>query len=89
MRIWLHKWEGNAWGWSAWSLDDLGFATWAPSRTGVLDRVPRKFEEHGEWLSEQGPRTFVGSAANDFRARDAIVPAASLGVSPQTEETGT
>lgn len=58
MRVWLHRWEGNASGWNAWSLDHLGFATWAASRAEVLDRVPSKIGEYSRWLSEQGTLTF-------------------------------
>ena len=51
MRIWLHRWEGDEWGWNAWSFDHLGFATWAPTRSEVLDRVPQKLEEYCQWLA--------------------------------------
>ena len=50
MRIWLHESKGNESGWNAWSLDYLGFATWAPSREGVLHRIQGKFEEYIQWL---------------------------------------
>jgi len=52
MRIWLHHCLGNEEGWNAWSLDYLGFATWAPTRDEVLRRVPIKFVEYQEWLRQ-------------------------------------
>lgn len=55
MRIWLHEWQGNAWGWNAWSLDYLGFSTWAPTRDAVLDRAPDKYREYREWVSRFDP----------------------------------
>jgi len=54
VRVWLHRWEGNEAGWNAWSLEHLGFATWAPSRDGVLLRTPGKFEEYQQWLARHG-----------------------------------
>jgi hypothetical protein len=54
MRVWLHEWTGDEWGWNAWSLDHLGFATWAPSRSEVLNRVPGKLMEYREWLVRHG-----------------------------------
>jgi len=51
MRVWLHKLEGDEWGWTAWSFDYLGFATWAPSRSEVLDKAPKKLEEYCQWLA--------------------------------------
>lgn len=54
MRVWLHKWEGNESGWSAWCLDYLGFATWASSRDEVLRRIPGKFDEYRQWLKQHG-----------------------------------
>ena len=59
VRIWLHEWKGNAHGWNAWSLDHLGFATWASSRAEVLDRAPGKFEAYREGLSEDGADTLI------------------------------
>ena len=52
MKVWLHEWEGNEWGWNAWSLNHLGFATWAPSRDEVLNRTPCKFGEYRMWLDQ-------------------------------------
>ncbi|BAS26762.1 DinB family protein [Limnochorda pilosa] len=62
MRVWLHRWEGDEQGWSAWSLDHLGFATWAPSRTEVLKRVPVKYGEYRLWLEQCGAGTSVEEA---------------------------
>ncbi|HUP15471.1 MAG TPA: hypothetical protein VM848_05405, partial [Acidimicrobiia bacterium] len=36
----------------AWSLNHLGFATWAPARKEVLNRVPRKLDAHLQWMAE-------------------------------------
>jgi hypothetical protein len=57
LRIWLHEAVGDETGWSAWCLDLLGFATWAPTETGVLARVPAKLDEHQEWLARHGVPT--------------------------------
>ena len=54
MRVWLHECLGNEVGWNAWCLDLLGFATWAPSEREVLERVPRKLEEHFDFLAAHG-----------------------------------
>ncbi len=54
MRIWLHEWKGNEWGWSAWSLAHIGFATWAPTRDEVLGRAPGKLAEYLQWLTRHG-----------------------------------
>jgi hypothetical protein len=54
LRIWLHKWEGDEHGWNAWSLDQLGFATWAPSRNEVLARTPGKLDEYRQWVHRHG-----------------------------------
>ena len=56
IRVWLHQRQGDEWGWSAWSLEHLGFATWAPTREEVLERVPAKLVEYGEWLARHGER---------------------------------
>lgn len=55
--MWLHRWEGNESGWNAWSLGHLGFATWAPSRDGVLGRTSGKFQEYHQWLARHGAAT--------------------------------
>ena len=54
MRIWLHECTGNEVGWNAWCLDLLGFATWAPSESEVLERLPGKLEEHLDFLAAHG-----------------------------------
>lgn len=54
LRVWLHEWQGDEWGWNAWSLDYLGFATWAPTREEVLRRVHPKLNEYCEWLARHG-----------------------------------
>ncbi|HHW11309.1 MAG TPA: DinB family protein [Firmicutes bacterium] len=54
MRIWRHHLEGDEFGHMAWSLDHLGFATWAPTRDEVLARVPMKFVEYQQWLGRHG-----------------------------------
>lgn len=54
MRIWLNELTGNEHGWMAWSLDYMGFATWAPSREDVLTRAPSKLEEYRLWLARHG-----------------------------------
>lgn len=56
MRVWLHEWTGGEWGWNAWSLDHLGFATWAPTRQEVLTRSPGKLSEYLDWLAWHGMR---------------------------------
>lgn len=65
MRIWLHELTGNERGWSAWSLEHLGFATWAPEREDVLQRAPGKLAEYGRWRAEHGlePEAMVGVGA--------------------------
>jgi hypothetical protein len=45
----LHEGTGDEPGWTAWALDRLGFATWAPTREEVLARVPAKLEEDAAW----------------------------------------
>lgn len=67
-RVWLHKREGDEWGWSAWSLDELGFATWAPTRDEVLQRVPGKLAEYRAWLIGHGET--VASGTNEPNAVD-------------------
>ena len=52
--IWLHQATGNEWGWNAWCLDLLGFATWAPGEADVLARVPMKLDEYRDWLARHG-----------------------------------
>ena len=64
MRIQLHKWEGNTSGWSAWSLAHLGFATWRPTREGVLERVPGKFDTYTAWLRQHGQEVEEDDASN-------------------------
>jgi hypothetical protein len=54
LRIWLHEGIGNEPGWQAWSLEHMGFATWAPTREAVLGRVPDKLEEYRSWLASHG-----------------------------------
>jgi hypothetical protein len=54
MRVWLHECLGNEVGWNAWCLDLLGFGTWAPSEREALDRLPRKLEEHLDFLAAHG-----------------------------------
>lgn len=39
-------------GFQAWSLNHLGFATWALTKREVLDRVPRKLDAHLQWMAE-------------------------------------
>jgi hypothetical protein len=53
VNVWLL--EGTAEpGFQAWNLEHIGFATWAPARDRVLERVPGKFDEHREWLFSHG-----------------------------------
>jgi hypothetical protein len=54
MRIWLHEVTGNEFGWNAWALQLMGFATWAATEPEVLRRVPAKLEEHLRWLRRHG-----------------------------------
>ncbi len=85
IRVWLHQRQGDEWGWSAWSLEHLGFATWAPTREEVLERVPAKLAEYGEWLARhrerwdatpQGPLEVVEEiAGNEVVFRDDLLPA--------------
>jgi hypothetical protein len=63
--IWLHEAVGNESGWSAWCLDSLGFATWAPTESEVLARLPTKFDEHRSWLGRHG----IDSTALDSSIR--------------------
>ncbi|MEW6751957.1 MAG: hypothetical protein AB1505_13415 [Candidatus Latescibacterota bacterium] len=62
MRVWLHEWQGNDSGWSAWSLDHLGFSTWAPSRGEVLRRTPGKVRDYRQWLARHGDGTGAAAA---------------------------
>lgn len=55
MRAWLHQHEGAESGWNAWSLEYLGFSTWAPSREGVLQKTPGKLGEYLQWLAGHRP----------------------------------
>ena len=41
-------------GWTAWALDLLGFATWAPTEAEVLARLPAKLTEYADWLRSRG-----------------------------------
>lgn len=51
MRVWLLERLLNAEpGFQAWALDYLGLATWAPTRTRVLERMPAKYNEYRTWL---------------------------------------
>lgn len=52
--IWLHERTGNETGWLAWSLEHLGFATWAPTRAAVVARAPGKLREYVTWSSANG-----------------------------------
>lgn len=55
MNVWLLEGAPGAEpGFQAWNLEHLGFATWAPTRDRVLERVPGKFDEHREWLFSHG-----------------------------------
>lgn len=60
MNIWLHRAVGNEPGWNAWCLDLLGFATWAPTESSVLARVPKKLDEYRAWLAAHGIRAQQG-----------------------------
>ncbi len=51
VRIWLHEGWGGDPGSDAWGLDLLGFATWAPTKQELLNRVPAKLDEYLGWLS--------------------------------------
>ncbi len=62
MRIWLHEMTGNEFGWNAWGLQLIGFATWAATEQEVLGRVPAKLEEHLRWLRQHGLPTAELSA---------------------------
>lgn len=81
MRIWLHHCLGNEEGWNAWSLDYLGFATWAPTRDEVLRRVPIKFVEYQEWLRQHQhvvqPTTQL--LTNEYLAEQIIIVKRYLG----------
>jgi len=55
VRALLHQHEGAESGWSAWSLEYLGFSTWAPSREGVLQKTPGKLGEYLQWLAGHRP----------------------------------
>jgi hypothetical protein len=52
--IWLHEAVGNESGWSAWCLDLVGLATWAPTESEVLARVPTKLDEYQSWVARHG-----------------------------------
>jgi hypothetical protein len=56
IRVALHEHRGNETGWTAWCLDVLGFATWAPDRRGVLARIQAKLDEYHRWLTRHGMR---------------------------------
>lgn len=64
MRIRLHRWEGDELGWNAWSFDHLGFATWAATRSEVLDRAPQKLEEYCQWLAHHRGMAPGGDASS-------------------------
>lgn len=51
MQVWLLSGTDAEPGIQAWSLNHLGFATWAPTRTEVLDRVPGKLDAHLQWMA--------------------------------------
>jgi len=65
VRVWLLEGLPDAEpGFQAWALDHLGFATWAPSLTGVLERTPVKYNEYQAWMrahrfTDPGPDTGV------------------------------
>ena len=51
MRVWLLEGLPNAEpGFQAWAFDYLGLGTWAPTRTGALERMPAKYNEYRAWL---------------------------------------
>lgn len=52
MQVWLVSGTEAEPGVQAWSLDHIGFATWGPTRSEVLDRVPRRLEVHLRWMAE-------------------------------------
>lgn len=52
MQVWLVSGSDAEPGVQAWSLDHLGFATWAPTNKEVLDRVPRKLDDHLQWMAD-------------------------------------
>lgn len=55
MNVWLLEVSpGGEPGYQAWGLEHLGFATWAPTRDQVLDRVPIRFDAHRDWLHSHG-----------------------------------
>jgi hypothetical protein len=55
LRLWLQ--EGlldDEPGFRAWALDYLGFATWAPTRSEVLARVPIRLTDYLNWRTAHG-----------------------------------
>ena len=52
MQVWLISGTDAEPGIQAWSVNHLGFATWAPTRKKVLDRVPTKLAAHLKWMAE-------------------------------------
>lgn len=52
MKVWLVSGTEVEPGVQAWSLNHLGFATWGSTKRDVLDRVPRKLDDHLQWLTE-------------------------------------
>jgi hypothetical protein len=86
MRIWLlHTRAGG--GVQAWGLDQLGFATWSPTRDEVLERTPAKFDEHHTWLTAHGfddPRPSPGVDVIEEVAGNEILFTADL--APATAE---
>ena len=54
MRVWLLEGRADAEpGFQAWALDHLGFATWAPTRTEVLEKLPAKLDEFRGWVTSR------------------------------------
>jgi hypothetical protein len=86
VQVWLHRWTGSESGWSAWSLDLLGFATWAPSESQVLARVPLKLDEYLAWLDSHGltrPKVSPGVEVVERISGDEVMFSADgLAVSP-------
>lgn len=56
MRVWLQEGHDDEPGVEAWALDLLGFATWAPSPSEVVKRLPHKLALHAAWLRRHGLR---------------------------------
>ena len=77
MQVWLLEGLADAEpGFQVWALDHLGLASWAETRSQVLQRMPAKYEEYRTWLDhhrlgDPGPDSGV-EVAEEIRGDEVL-----------------